>query len=56
MTYKLMPCGDNDQWPQSKGKKNRSKANEIKGVKNPLLTGHTRRVLFIQIGEKMGNP
>lgn len=57
MTYKLMPCGDNEQCPQSKGKKNRSKTFiKIKGVKNPLLTGHTRRVLFIKIGEKMGNP
>lgn len=57
MTYKLMPCGDNEQCPQSKGKKNRSKTfKKIKGVKNPLLTGHIRRVLFIKIGEKMGNP
>lgn len=52
-----MPCGDNEQCPQSKGKKNRSKTfKKIKGVKNPLLTGHTRRVLFIEIGGKMGNP
>lgn len=57
MTYELMPCGDNEQCPQSKGKKTRSKTfKKIKGVKNPLLTGHTRRVLFIKIGEKMGNP
>lgn len=52
-----MPCGDNEQCPQSKGKKTRSMTfKKIKGVKNPLLTGHTRRVLFIKIGEKMGNP
>lgn len=54
MTYELMPCGDNEQCPQSKGKKTGAKKTQtfkkIKGVKNPLLTGHTRRVLFIEIG------
>lgn len=51
MTYELMPCGDNEQCPQSKGKKTGAKKTQtfkkIKGVKNPLLTGHTRRVLFV---------
>lgn len=61
MTYKLMPFGDNEQCPQSKGKKKPGAKQtqtfkKIKGVKNPLLTGHTRRVLFVEIGGKMGNP
>lgn len=57
MTYKLMPCGDNEQCPQSKERKTGARPlKKIKGVKNPLLTGHTRRVLFIEIGEKMGDP
>lgn len=60
MTYELMPCGDNEQCPQSKGKKTGAKKTQtfkkIKGVKNPLLTGHTRRVLFVVVEKKRKIP
>lgn len=50
MTYELMPFGDNEQCPQSKEKKTGAKKTQtFKKIKG-LLTGHTRRVLFIEMG------